>query len=45
LAAVWADIQRVGDVVTNQGTLALGRTNFSHAIWTAAESRQETVAA
>ena len=32
-------------LVTNQGTLALGRTDFSRAVWTAAQSQPETVAA
>jgi hypothetical protein len=32
-------------LVTNQGTLALGRTGFSHAVWTAAQPQPETAAA
>jgi hypothetical protein len=31
--------------VTNQGTLALGRTQFSQAVWNAARPHQETAAA
>ena len=32
-------------LLTNQGTLALGRTTFSHAVWNAAQPQQEIVAA
>ena len=32
-------------LVTNQGTLALGRSEFSRAVWSAAQPQPETVAA
>ena len=32
-------------LVTNQGTLALGRTEFSRAVWAAAQPQQEPAAA